>query len=41
MITQRIGTLTIDEYMLTDGEPRIFYDKFTEYDDGRSYKGEL
>ena len=41
MITQRIGVMNLEELMLKDGEPRVYYDKFVEYDDGRSYKGEL
>lgn len=41
MITQRIGVMNLDELKMNDNEPRIFYDKFIEYDDGRAYKGEL
>jgi hypothetical protein len=33
--------MNLEELRLTDGEPRVFYDKFVEYDDGKSYKGEL
>ncbi len=40
MLTQRIGTLKLSEIMMEDKEPRIFFDKLVEMEDGRSYKGQ-
>jgi hypothetical protein len=40
MLTQRIGTLKLSEIMMDDKEPRIFFDKLVEMEDGRSYKGQ-
>jgi hypothetical protein len=39
MLTQRIGMFSYVELIMTDGEPRIFYDRFETSDDGREYKG--
>jgi hypothetical protein len=39
MLSQRIGAFKYENYVIEDGTPRILYDKFTEFEDGSSYKG--
>jgi hypothetical protein len=40
MLTQRIGTMNLEELKVDDGEERYFFDKFEPLEDGRTYKGE-
>ena len=40
MITTRIGALKLDDLKLEDDEPRVFYNKMTDVEDGKVYKGE-
>ena len=32
--------MNLEALKIDDGEPRIFYDKLVDIDDGRQYKGE-
>ena len=40
MLTQRLGPLKLEDYLLNDGQERIYYDRFETLEDGREYKGE-
>ena len=40
MITTRIGSLKLDDLKVEDGEPRVFYNKMMDVEDGKQYKGE-
>jgi len=39
MLTQRIGAFNYVQFILDDGEPRSFYDKFEVLPNGKEYKG--
>jgi hypothetical protein len=40
MLTQRIGVMNLEDLKINDGEERIYYDRFVDIEDGKTYKGE-